>query len=588
MSRAWFLVLFGAGLIAAGEPVLVQGRVTSAADGRPLKGATVTVRDWYDVVGWQGVDVDAPAPSRVIETDANGAFVVPAAGLEGPVITVAAPGHASVTWRTDESAPAGSAPRRDVALPRAAAFEGRVLGSDGAPVPLAQVYAVEWDALDLDEIPDPLAAAADLLWGSEQHDRDVAYRYVTAAADEEGVFRIADADATKAYAVVAASPDRGPGIVPRPLVPGGLASELRLDPASPLRVRVVTEDGRPLAVNEAELRGSPRRTQWTVVGEGTYVLTPVAPGSHILVLKTETSGEVRHEFTVARGVPRHEVEVRVAAGNTVSGLVLDADGSPVVGARVNVQAWDPVASESRSCNVYTDEEGRFTTRGQPEGQVRIYVIAAGFQTAHLTDLAHPIPALKVRLRRARDVTLEVLPPEGLPMPGHLAVAARALGEEGGAGGEWITDSFVSWEAGEPVTIAGVPIGRSAIRLWIPGSALFERVVEIPAGKPGEPVPLDPVQLQPAQTVTVRLVDENGRPLPGLKVHAIVDDLPPVAWTEIQKTTGTDGKAVLELHDAGPVIVYIEEGQGRERERRTIDLPTERGATIDVLAGPRQR
>jgi hypothetical protein len=250
---------------------------------------------------------------------------------------------------------------------------------------------------------------------------------------------------------------------------------------------------------------------------------------------------------------------------------------------VQVQAWDPVAKESRCCDVTTDEEGRFTARGQPAGKAWIYVIAKGFQEAHLLGLAHPIRGLEVRLRPARDVKVEVLPPPGLNPRAFLKVATRALEDK-----QWIRDDYASWD-GEPVTIEGVPIGRSAIRLWAPGCELFEREVEIPAGEPGsEPVPLERVQLAAARTVTVRIVDEDGNPVPGLEVHGEFDDLPPVAWTEIQKTTGTDGKAVLELHGRGRVSVYIEEGAGRERVRRTFDLPAEPGGTVDVLAGPRPR
>ncbi|HEX5138653.1 MAG TPA: carboxypeptidase-like regulatory domain-containing protein, partial [Planctomycetota bacterium] len=200
---SWLVVLCGFSLAFAQEPakpeaqVRLRGRVTSATDGQPLAGATVEVRDWYDVVGERGVDVIAPGPRAVITAGADGTFEVPALGLEGPIVTVTAKGHASVSWREDTSTSAGRIPTRDVALPASAPLEGKVVGPDGASLLGVRVFAVEWDALDLGDHPDPLAAAADLLWGPGQYDEKNAFRYVAAGIDTGGRFRILGADAAR-------------------------------------------------------------------------------------------------------------------------------------------------------------------------------------------------------------------------------------------------------------------------------------------------------------------------------------------------------------------------------------------------------
>lgn len=568
---------------ATAEPpgnAFVWGRLTSAADGRALAGATVTVRDWYMVVRGRGVDASASAPALVVESGADGVYVVPVTGFEGPVVSVAARGHASVTWREDKSRPAGAAPRRDASLPPAATFLGTVLAPDGMAVAGARVFAVEWDALEIEEHGDPLAAAADLLWGDGRYASDIAYHFVTATCDAKGIFRIADADPARRYALLAASRDLGPSMLEGPRAPSGPVGEIRLDRAVPLRVRVVDEAGTPLAVRRVELRASPRRVEWTEAGEGTYVLRPVAPGTHALLLDTRERGQVPWVFTLERGRKEPRIDVVLAEGCVVTGVVYDSGGLPVARARVNVQTWDPEAREMRSSNVHTDEEGRFAAKGQPAGFVNLYVVAKGYRTAQFIRMKQPVTGLEVTLLRARSLHLPVALPEGV-VCGTLRFSARPLD-----GGEWSHGAGVVW-SDDGVASFDVPVGRVALRLWAPGCALLERELTIEAGD--RPLVIeDAMRLLPARTATVRLVDEEGMPVPGLKVHAVVRDLPPVDWTEIAKTSDADGKAVLELHGDPPFTVYIEEGLGRQRVYREIAVPDDPATVIDVRVGARRR
>jgi hypothetical protein len=244
-----------------------------------------------------------------------------------------------------------------------------------------------------------------------------------------------------------------------------------------------------------------------------------------------------------------------------------------------VSVWDREAGKSCDSDLHADAEGHFLARGQPAGPVTLYVSAPGFHNADF-KLEQPVRGFVVKLRHGRDVTLKITPPKGAPQRDRLAVAIRSL-EDGG--GPWAIDRYVTWRESN-VTIKGVPLGHAAIRILTPGSALFEREVVLEAGE--GPAALEPAPLEPARTVTVRLVDEEGFPVPGLKVHAMCEDLPPVAWTEIQRTTGADGRAVLDIHVKDRATIYVEEGQGRVRERRRILIPAD-GKTVDIPAGPRK-
>jgi len=566
-----------------GPRVLVRGCVTLAADGTPVAGAQVIVRSWFDVVGVRRVAREPREPLHRLVTDAAGDYAIPAGdGDHGPVITVCAPGFASVTWRADVSRPDGPAPRRDVALAAAGAFQGTVFDAEGAPVPGARVFAVERDALEIEDHPDSGAAAADLLWGSGQYDEDIAYRCVETVADPQGRYVLGDARSGTRYVLVAGAAGTGPAFHPHAVTPGATVPrrvDLYLPRPVRVAVRVRTPGGEELRVPKAHLVASPVATSWDEADEGAHILAPVGPGNHVLVLETETRGEIRHAFRVPGGVDTHAIEIRVDAGLAVAGVVRDGSGAPVEGARVNVQVWNPATGHSGSTDVRTDADGRFASWGHPKGRTLVYVLKDGYQTAAL-ELDGPDGALTVRLLRARDVRIRVDPPPGLPRGQWLHYAARV------ARGPWVDDQ-VSWERGRGVLLEGIPVGRTTLRLWAPGCALLEREIEVPDGEGA--LALDALRLSPARTVIVRVVDEGGNPLPGLKVHATVDDLPPVNWTEIQKTTGSDGRAVLEVHAPGPPLtVYIEQGGGRQRVYRSVAMPADPRTVVDVPAGVRVR
>ena len=89
------------------------------------------------------------------------------------------------------------------------------------------------------------------------------------------------------------------------------------------------------------------------------------------------------------------VELKVVAGRSVRGIVVDAQGNHVEGAHVFIKRGGMPPSPSREYRAYTDAEGAFEIRGFREGTVSLYVehpLYAGttFEATPTTESTSPV------------------------------------------------------------------------------------------------------------------------------------------------------------------------------------------------------
>jgi hypothetical protein len=547
------------------------------ADGRTPDDVTVEVVDWHDAVDPPPLDADAEPPRLPRDVDGRGFTVHAEPDTDRPVITVRATGYAPFTWRANAHA-ADTLEQLEIELSPAGSIAGRVLTAGGAPVDHALVVAVEAGAIDHHH-PDALAAARDLVFGSGRYDDDIAYRFATARSFEGGRFLLDELVWRTPYFVFAVSEAHGDSAAP-PRIEAALVPEsvdLRLRPLVTVAVTVRAAGGAPIEAASAELRASPRPTEWRETAPGLYLLMNVSVGSHVLDIETETHGELRHDFTVPEGATSYATEVIVPVGGTVTGIVFDDAGAVLVDARVNLQYVDRPALELRSVSTRTDADGRFSMSGLPDAPITLYASRGGFVTAALRDLPSPVPALEIRLRRARDFGAAIVTPPGVALPHRLEMATRLAGTDD----EWLAGKAYARDG--RLDIVGAHAGRCMLRLWTPGCALYERGIDVPATGP---VDIGEVRLAPARTVTVRIVNAVGEPVAGAKVHAMFESTPPIRWKRIEKTSDSRGLAVLELHADGPITVYIEQAPGWRRVHRPIGELGDRREPVDVPIAPR--
>lgn len=181
----------------------------------------------------------------------------------------------------------------------------------------------------------------------------------------------------------------------------------------------------------------------TTDAEGSFELKDLAEGRVRMVATAE--GHARAESVIfVEGDRRHTVElpaIDLSRAGEASGIVVDANGDPVSGARV---AWNavptflPVGRLPPSV-AQTDKDGRFVLGGLPEGQVKL--------AAYSPDLGRgEIEGVQIREGRTTDrVKIEI------PEQDYRASKPR------GAGSVAVT---LAERDGE-VVVLDVPVGSEA-------------------------------------------------------------------------------------------------------------------------------
>ena len=378
----------GAFVLAPG--VSVEGVVTDA-EGQALQGATVFV---------------ARSSPRPLQPGAPAATSGPQGRFEvGDLIQgerfdlqVQLPGYRSATL------PGVRAPTIEpiaLVLQQAARVSGRVVDTDGAPIPGARVTA-DPEGSDAGPLP-------------------------TAQSGREGGFSLDD---------VAPGPNRltafargylqvDPVVLEVP--PGGELDEVQVV----LRRGTATVEGRVSGSEDEPVAGArvfAASVSATTDGEGFYVLREVAPGHRTI---TATYGDfsrlVSRSLEVQPGANTLDLSFR---GHSVSGTIVGPGGSPIAGATVTLRgvAGTPGFSKARS-----SADGSFEVSGVADGVYGTFVSKQGFAGGdtgrEIRVQGGPVTGVTIRLETGGAIVGRVsgLAPERVA---ELIVAARGDGGSG--------------------------------------------------------------------------------------------------------------------------------------------------------------
>jgi hypothetical protein len=172
---------------------------------------------------------------------------------------------------------------------------------------------------------------------------------------------------------------------------------LRLRPGGVVEV-VVTEaaGGAPIAGAEVELRSS---LPWRAVtgADGRFELPAVAAGTwRVTASHGDRSAATSAPLTVDGIHPRAGVELVLAAGGVVRGLVRDPAGKPVAAAEVRVVVQGNIGWRARR-EAFTDGAGRFAITGLPRRAVDVVAWHPGGASA--------IVAVDLAAQREHEVAL---------------------------------------------------------------------------------------------------------------------------------------------------------------------------------------
>ena len=249
---------------------------------------------------------------------------------------------------------------------------------------------------------------------------------------------------------------------------------------------------------------------------------------------------------------------------TLSGKVVDPDGRPVGGARIWTDTLDTKTSSRKTlAEARTDADGRFRLgpvaavyRGLRRG---LRVEAQGFASQCIPSGNLSIfPGLDcdlgtIRLDHGRVFTGKVIDSDGTPLPGAAVTAESYWHLSGHTIGGEVSYTTLRTDTNGRFRTPPLPVGHLILAIRAPDRQLA-------SVSPGLPIPICPggeedlgtIRLEKDVAITVVVRDEDGRPIPGVKVsrggptdadgRAMIRGLGPKA--SFQMNVSKDGYAYL--------------------------------------------
>lgn len=523
--------------------VVLEGSVVDGQTSGALSGAEVEL---VETVGSEQRSIDRTT------SDSAGRFrfaKVPASTVL--LVRAALHGHGKAQQQTVTPSPGGGTGRVELRMWRTGVLRGFVRGPDGSAVYDGWVHVARgllgsgWDALTAD---DGAYVVHDVPLGSPV--------VVTAGAPEW-----ADAEPVSDVVVDRAT--------------GEASLDLVLRRPATLVVRVFDPSGQPvdaaLQLDGSVIQGG----RWSK--EHLFVRERVTPGTHVLRAEMQGFPPVERDVVLPEG-GRIEIELRLEAGVSIAGMVVDEAGNPVAGAQVWISDPDSsrmadavsvASSAGRSrtgagprmrsaASSTTPADGTFRIESLPPGPRAIFVMVEGLVAAQPN--AGPdgaaskqriveAPAQDVRLVVAKTtrVRLSVLPRDVGRRSPQVFVHQGAVGATANFVSAADAESSVAYDvatwSSESVLRCAVTPCPSTLRLSVPG---FAPVVLPMNAAAGTTTDLGEVQLESGLTISGRVVDAEGHPIAGATTVGPMGRDPVVS--------GEDGAFTLPHLAAGPAVI----------------------------------
>jgi hypothetical protein len=282
-------------------------------------------------------------------------------------------------------------------------------------------------------------------------------------------------------------------------VPPG-SSEVVLSPgtADDVRIEVVAADGAAVGLISASLlEGEPRsggQRAWTSVrSEHGQIEIPALPDRETVTLSV-FAGD--HAPAVVQGRPPDlPRRLRLPAGGTLSGQLVDAKGKPVAGAAVRIESWvSPPVTQVVSFHGKSNEDGLWSVTGISPGPAALQIEVSGFAPFHEPVEVEP-GRVDLGLRQLQPgvrLSVLVVDDEGSPIPGAEVQTSGVTATSDTRG---------------MAVLSGLPPAPAEIKGTARGHREGKARINPPFAAPAR------LELRRATTLIGRLVDETGQPIP---------------------------------------------------------------------------
>ena len=343
---------------------------------------------------------------------------------------------------------------------------------------------------------------------------------VSGKTDARGAFEIVVPDAAVAYRIRVQSP----GLAARVLrhVDSGSRPEIVLEAGRVAEGVVLDRDTQqPIAgadveandVAEVGLFVAPGAgiTRATSDGSGHFRLEGLAPGRYAVIAAAKGYRRGGTNLTQAE----RPVQILLARGGVISGVVIGTDGRPAAEAAVAAEG-EPADRQSRA-DTTTDDKGRFTLPQLSVGSYRVLArrhgagatVVSGVKVQEGRD-AHA----EIRLERVVAVQGRLVDPDGKPVEGQVCVA-QVSGAD--------TISLLAGECapadeGGRFLLASLPPGRHQLRVAAPGFVESRFEIQLPPER--ESVHVGDLELDAGLQIRGRVVDRSASPVAGATVTVL--------------------------------------------------------------------
>ena len=281
-------------------------------------------------------------------------------------------------------------------------------------------------------------------------------------ADEHGAFELRQARAGRQNSLFASAPglaELEQGFT----FPDGAREvrvDLRLGPAFQVNGRVVDERGLGLAGATVTSFYS-RKSSATSAADGTFLLDHLDPGRDEHHVYARKEGYVQGEARVrTQGLLVEGIELLLARGTSVRGVVLGPDGAPLAGVALYI-GFSPFAFDRLDAT--SDANGAFLFPNVGAGSRTLVAQQAGF-SAHKEVLEVPaqppeLPPLVLRLAPAHWIAGVVQDAAGAPLP---KISVSALHE-----GEYLELDAPDTDAEGRFRVEGLPEEGASLEFYAP-------------------------------------------------------------------------------------------------------------------------
>lgn len=520
--------------LALGPGVPFEGTVLGP-DGRPLAQARIEVEAGGTYEGYSEMKLNH-APYARTYADEAGRFRVlgiPPGAVGTVVVEVEGYESARVAVRA-----VGEAVRPSplvIRLAKGSRVSGRVTAPDGSPAADATVLVVPAGDEELRANPDLVHSSAGGI-----------VRALRAQTDGEGRYLVAGLALDQAVVVAARAAGFARSTWSEPLTPTAKQRELVLDlalrRAATLRVTLTDPEGKPVADARVQLgAGMVGRDAEPDEAPGTWRFDDLEPGTHALNVDRDGFLDVREPVEVEEGAHLTR-EIRLDRGAAIEGVVLDDQGRPAAGARIEAErkepdppgsGWHEIPAGRATC----DAQGRFTLGGLRPGSHELSVYGENLSLLEPVLVKAPASGLTVKAARLGVVRLTLRAPAGAALPRSAYVWRHTPSGGGSGSGHRILPEgrmeFIGFR------------GPERLDIRVEGYVRVEREVDV---KPGAQVDLGTIALEVGLTLKGHVRDPSGQPVAGAHLTYAGAS---------EATSAEDGAFALEHLPAGPVLIEVD-------------------------------